>query len=385
MPKGKIKNRFIFSQLKFGDKEFSQNEPIELITTAKQTSPVYGDFSYTKEELQEMVDAFNEDVRGVEVAVDINHSDDGKAYAWIQPKSMFVAKSKNSKSEYSIYAVLYKYTPEGEELLSTGAYRYVSLEIGYFERFIDGVKEAFNNVIYGLAITNRPVIKGLNPTFSENSNLFLNSKTMELFKILLAELAKKTTVSLSEKSTLKTLFKSLNEEEQKEVDKEVKDVEDKPEQTDEEKKAEEDTKKELAEANQKVKDAKKLAESKLSESDKQIKKLTDLNETTSKRLSEIEKVKQEENIDKKLSEVTISEDTEIGLAGESIKAAKEFAMSLSEEQATQFFDVLKTVKTLDLSEKGVEGEDDKELSDKKVKAYAEENKLTYKEALIELS
>ncbi len=375
----------IFSNIQLS--EFNKDKPVELISSAKQADPYYGDFSYTKEELQEMADNHNSDVAGVEIAVDVNHDPKKKAYAWIEPGSMFVADSKNLAGESSLYAKLYRFTPEGEELVETGAYRYFSIEVrNKVEKFVDGVKQIFNNVIRGLALTNAPVIKDLAPTFSEN-NLYSNSKPMELLKILLAELAKQETVSLSEKANIKTMLKTLSKEDQEEVKDEVKEVEDKPEQTEEEKKAAEDAEKALSEAKAKAEADKKLAESKMSETERKLAEQTAQIEKQNKELAEIRMARKSENLDKVLSEVTLSEDVKVGFVGEAIKEVKEFAMTLSEEQVKEFVGVIKKIKSVDLSEIGDEGADDgngdkedKELHEKAEK-LAKDEKIKYSEAI----
>ena len=365
-----MKNRFLFNQFNFSEQEADLTKPFELITTAKQADPYYGDFSYTKEELQEMADNFNSNVAGVEIAVDINHDNEKKAYAWIEPNSMYVAESVNLQGEYSLFGKLYRYTPEGEELIKTGAYRYFSLEIrSQVDKFVNGVKQAYNNVIRGLALTNSPVIKGLSPTFSEKKILFNNFNNMEFMKLFLAELSKKPTVSLSEKATVKTLLAKLSEEEQAEVAEEVATVEALPEVEAEAN----------AEVEAKVKaeaEAKELAERKLSETDKKLAE-------QARELAELKLDKKVMLIDKKMSEVILSETVQTGLVGESVKLAKDFAMKLSEDDANAFFEIIKKVQTVQFGEIGTSAdiaEDDKAIVEK-AKALSEKEKISFAEAM----
>ena len=73
--------------------EFDENKQYELLTTAKQTDHRYGDFAFTREELEEMAMNFNEDVVGTEIPVDLNHDEEHIALAWIRPGSMEVKES----------------------------------------------------------------------------------------------------------------------------------------------------------------------------------------------------------------------------------------------------------------------------------------------------
>jgi hypothetical protein len=55
------------------------------MTTAKQTDSRYGNFEFTKKDLEEMATNFNENIVGTEIPVDLNHDPEHIAYAWITP------------------------------------------------------------------------------------------------------------------------------------------------------------------------------------------------------------------------------------------------------------------------------------------------------------
>lgn len=163
--------------------EFDENKEFELITTAKQTDHRYGDFEYSKADLETMAKNFNENIVGTEIPVDLNHDPEHIAYAWIKPGSMKVKESSSLDWHFSLYAQLYKYTPEGKDMVSTGKVRYFSLQIqNVFTKFVDKTKKTFNLVIRALALTNMPVIKDMAPTLSEGDlsiNHISNMKTLE--------------------------------------------------------------------------------------------------------------------------------------------------------------------------------------------------------------
>lgn len=176
-------NTYTFSQFALSE-GFDKDADFEFLHTGKNTDPRYGDFRFSKEELEEMANNFNSDVRGVEIAVDINHDPSKRAYAWIKPGSMYVSSSSKLEGEYSLYGKLHRYSEEGEKMLKNGVYRYFSLEIvGRLTTVVNDIKKTFKNVITGLALTNTPVIKGLRATYSEK-NLLPNTHNMTEFNAL---------------------------------------------------------------------------------------------------------------------------------------------------------------------------------------------------------
>ncbi len=172
------KEVFVLSEI--NSENFSESSSYELITTAKQTDSRYGDFSYSKADLETMANNFNENVVGTEIPVDLNHDPEHIAYAWIKPGSMEVRESTALPGQFSLYAQLYRFTPEGKDIVSTGKIRYFSLQIqNKFDKFVDKTKKTYNLVIRALALTNMPVIKDMAPTFNEDILLDNHTKTME--------------------------------------------------------------------------------------------------------------------------------------------------------------------------------------------------------------
>lgn len=192
------------SEISLSEGEFDENKEYEIITTAKQTDHRYGDFQYSKSDLETMAKNFNENILGTEIPVDLNHEDNHMAYAWIKPGSMKVKKSSKLEGQYSLYAQLHRYTPEGKDYISTGKFRYFSLQIQHqLAKFVDNTKKVYKLVIRAMALTNMPVVKDMAPTLSEKNPLFPNHSTMEkTHEQLLAEkdgvIAQKDTI-LSEK------------------------------------------------------------------------------------------------------------------------------------------------------------------------------------------
>ncbi len=221
-------NTYTFSQFALSE-GFDKDADFEFLHTGKNTDPRYGDFRFSKEELEEMANNFNSDVRGVEIAVDINHDPSKRAYAWIKPGSMYVSSSSKLDGEYSLYGKLHRYSDEGEKMLKNGVYRYFSLEIvGKLTTVIKDIKKTFKNVITGLALTNTPVIKGLRATYSEN--LLPNTHNMTEFKALVTELLQKGHATLSEKEQVADLFVGLSKDQQGHLQTQLSEVDGLPEE-----------------------------------------------------------------------------------------------------------------------------------------------------------
>ena len=64
--------RQVFTAISLSD-GFNPDAEYEILTTAKQTDPRYGEFQYSKKELEQMAKNFNEEVVGTEIPVDHDH------------------------------------------------------------------------------------------------------------------------------------------------------------------------------------------------------------------------------------------------------------------------------------------------------------------------
>lgn len=394
------------------DPTFTEDKYYELLHTGKNTDQRYGDFEFTQQQLQEMADNFNGGVRGVEVAVDINHDPDKKAYAWIKPGSMTVMPSKNLIGQYSLFAQLYRFTEEGEKLVRQGAYRYFSLEIKpKYEAFVDGAKKLLNNVIIGLALTNSPVIKELAPTYAEQ-HTNNNPDTMEMFNTLLDFFDSKESITGGDVAILTAMLNTLPQETQTQMQARVDAIKAKAndgtdssveedlsdqgkakqlpptknseetetpanEESQPEKPTEEGTK---VEEEKPAGDAAKLSESqRLSEVERE---LSELKEQNSKLLAE----KQEVILSEKTQSFVLSEKNPKGFAATDAEEVKSFIRGLSEEKVAQFSTLLGKVKSVDFAVHGVQGSNNPvSLSDQDTEAMAtkmaKEKGMQYSEAL----
>ncbi len=395
------KQRFFLSEVNSLD----ENKDYELIHTGKNTDPRYGDFQFSKQDLDELANNFNNNVRGIEIAVDVNHHPEKLAYAWIKPGSMFVSQSTNPENGYSLYAKLYKFTPKGEELVKTGALRYFSLQIKHdYEYFADSVKRIAKNVIVGLALTNSPVIKGLAPTYAEQQTSTIYSLSMEMFQAFLDYLSAKETVSPEEKQALQKMLGLLSPEEQTSVQDVVTGIMQLPEQAEmatkpadvstqdqvapatpvegeapavdaaakagaakkkklptamaedegEEKKEGEVEKEASAEEAEKPAEGEAAAEvavedKELAEKDAQIKTLA---EERDQLLAE----RREKTLSETVDSMILSEKNKVGFVATQRDGLKAFVSTLGEEQVKQFSKLVGELKSVDLSERGASGQ-----------------------------
>jgi len=363
----KLKDYTILNEISLAE-GFKENAEYELISTAKQTDPRYGEFSFTQKQLQEMADNFNEDIVGTDIPVDLNHDPDHVALAWLSKGSMRVGESKKLKGEYSLFAQLDRFTPKGKELVTTGAVRYFSLQIqSKFQKVIDGAKQTFSNVVRSLALTNQPVIKDLAPTFSEN-NLLLNSNIMELEKFLkLADnfLAEEK-VSLAQITTLKTLAEDFEGDDKEKADEKVAEAEEKAEEPKEEEKPEE---KPEGEETPEEKAEKELAE-KLGDKKKfTLSEVMDVVKTSlkpvSQKLNEVISEQREKVLTENVNSLSLSENSKVGFKADAKTNVLAFVKTLSDVQATEYFKLHKNIiASVDLNEYGLaEAPENKEVGD----------------------
>jgi phage I-like protein len=128
---------------------------IEIMRTGTWKHPAYGQFSITENDIDEFILHFNEKVRGVDIAIDLEHGETphkGASAGWIKS----LAKSGNS-----LLAEI-EWTDLGKEKLKAKEYKYFSPEFKFsYEDHETGKK--YTNVLMGGGLTNRPFIKNMQP------------------------------------------------------------------------------------------------------------------------------------------------------------------------------------------------------------------------------
>jgi phage I-like protein len=153
------------------------------------SDPRYGKFSITKKHFQEMIDNFNQKIRGIIPALDYNHEAENVAAGWF--KKLYL------KNENELWADI-EMTPKGSKVLSDKEFGYVSIE--FDTNYVDNeTNKKHGAVLLGAGLTNRPVVKRMQPVVAlsegkkqmeeelkkENESL---KKELEILKAKIAEM-----------------------------------------------------------------------------------------------------------------------------------------------------------------------------------------------------
>ncbi|NOS67906.1 MAG: hypothetical protein HOO67_06135 [Candidatus Peribacteraceae bacterium] len=125
---------------------------IQIMRTGEWRHPQYGEFSIQPSDILMFKENFEQNVRGVDIAVDCEHEPEKGAAGWIR-------QMEARDNGHELWAFV-EWTPRGETLVASGEFRYISPEFDF--RYKDPeTQRIVENVIYGVALTNRPFLKGM--------------------------------------------------------------------------------------------------------------------------------------------------------------------------------------------------------------------------------
>jgi len=378
-----------------------ESQEYEILKVGEYYDGRYGKFKITKERLENIKKNFDENILEIDIAVDVNHDDNGAAFAWIRELSI---------RGDSLFARFKDITEEGKKILKEKIYKYFSVEFAPFVKVINGKKETFMDVLRGLALTNRPVIKGMRPAFSEarvlyseNVYLLFNSSNMDVFKIYLSELKEKEKVSQEELVCLKAMFSALSSDQKEELKSDVDSLEAKLEEEPvvepaveeapkEEEKAEEVPAEEVVPAVEEPKEENKEEEAKEPEAAEASEVALKLAEQ-GKQIEELKAREKARVTSDRVKELMLSEVGKPGFSAvdDTKEALTSFVLTLSDEQYKQFNSIVNRVvllsedKVVELGhgKPGIKLSEELEL-DKKVSEYAEKHNISYAEAFKKL-
>ncbi len=152
----------------------------------------------TPQILKEIVQNFQDEVRGIDLAIDFAHRSDEEAAGWIKGLTI-----ETHGHETQLWAEV-EWTPDGKAALSGKRFRYLSPDFAF--AYIDNeTGDKFGATLFGAGLTNRPVIKNMAPA-------------VELTEV--DEMAKKTTTTKKiwdlSKEELETRLAEEKDEEKKE-------------------------------------------------------------------------------------------------------------------------------------------------------------------------
>ena len=131
------------------------NSDIEIMRTGSWSHPKYGNFTITEDNLNGFIRSFQENVRGIEIAIDLEHgetSHKGAAIGWIKG-----LKKDNEKLLAEI-----EWTDLGKNMVQSKQYKYFSPEFVFQYTDLETNKK-FNDVLMGGSLTNKPFIKKMAP------------------------------------------------------------------------------------------------------------------------------------------------------------------------------------------------------------------------------
>lgn len=341
----------------------------EILKTGDYFDHRYGKFSITKEKLLALKRNFDDNVLEIDVALDANHEPEGGALGWI--------KSLEVEGE-SLYMSLKDITKRGKEVLKDKIFKYFSVEFAPFVKVLDGKKTTIADVLRGVALTNRPVIKGMAPTFlSETVNKSFITSNMSVFKKFAESMVARGKVTAEDLTVAKAMFDELSADEQAAEKPALDSVEAEAAKTAEaeaaakaeaDKKAADDAAAAAAEAAKKAEEGDKPEEGAAAAELSETK--TKLSEAEAK-LADMKEKEDARVLSEQVKELTLSETNQRGFSKAHAEQLSGFIATLSEEQRTTFSDLLSKYATVNTKELG-SGFDGAALDESKVKVGATE-------------
>lgn len=167
----------------------AENTPVEDISSEVQLMRTctfyhkqYGKVEITRQLFSEMVENFEKNTRGIDVMIDYAHDSDREAAGWVKDLSIREvqlsegneAEGVEPQTEFQLWATV-EWTPKGRKTLSDKEFAYLSADFDPNYKDNENPTHSFGGVLLGAGLTNRPVIKRMNPAvqlseFSETQN-----------------------------------------------------------------------------------------------------------------------------------------------------------------------------------------------------------------------
>lgn len=208
------KSKYFFKKcVSFSEVALTENQNtsiVQILRTGSWDHPVYGQFKVDLIDLAQFVQNFQNNIRGVDLCVDVNHESGHRAVGWYR---------EVYQEGDALFASI-EWTTEGIQYITSKQYRYFSPEL-YFSFRDEESGEVTNNVLVGGGITNRPFFKGMkalqmsepeNPIENEarKTFYFYNSDSMtKSFSDIVAELASVSKVSPAQLDEARLAFSEL--------------------------------------------------------------------------------------------------------------------------------------------------------------------------------
>lgn len=127
---------------------------IQILRVGTFFDPRYGKVEITPQMIGEMVVNFSNNVRKIPIMLDAGHNSDKESYGWFK-------KLEGIKSNNELWAEV-EMTPRGQKALSDKDYALISADFDTAYKDNETLK-SYGCVLLGAALTNRPVVKGMQP------------------------------------------------------------------------------------------------------------------------------------------------------------------------------------------------------------------------------
>lgn len=115
----------------------------------------------TKAHLKSMIKNFSEEVRGIDLMLDYSHESEKEAAAWFEDLYL-------SDDGKELWAKV-DWTEDGADSVRKKKYRYISADFNFAYKDNETLKD-HGPTLLGAGLTNRPVIKKMNPTILSENN-----------------------------------------------------------------------------------------------------------------------------------------------------------------------------------------------------------------------
>lgn len=288
------------------------------------------DLNVTADMLEGHVKNFEAGTYGVDLQVNLGHFREGEAAGWF--KSVYTEVVDGVLTEFAQV----EWNEMGAEKISKKLYKYISAEFAY-EYQDDATGEWRNHVLIGAALTNIPAMKRQKPVSLSEEELTLKSL---MLKQVIANLKKRTSLSVEDVKLARQLFSESSEEDQEATKTDVEDLE---------KKAKEQAEADEAAATAKKAEDEAKAKEGLSENGKTV-SLAEFNAMKQK----LERSELSEEVNKSLM---LSESNPTGFRSEALGEVVNFMLSLSAAQRESFKTLMTKATSVDFAEHGASGED----------------------------
>lgn len=162
--------------MKFSDGDVK--EDVQLLRVGTFKDDRYGTIQITPAILLSMVDNWKKKVRGVDISIDYKHESDDIAAGWI--KEVYL-KEDNKE----LWAKV-DWTPKGQKVLADKEFRYLSADFN-FDYQDNETLQKFGPTLFGAGLTNRPVVKRMEPAIELEELTEKGRQEMKLIEDLQAQ------------------------------------------------------------------------------------------------------------------------------------------------------------------------------------------------------